>query len=109
MGCTPYLEGPYKGNNDVAKAPNNPYDIDQSTSQEKVLEQISKWVLKEVRINCWIRYHKVPFWGFVVGNATLKIVGISELSDKSYRQSSRCWKDIREDIGKEEENLPVTE
>ena len=42
-------------------------------------EEISKWVIEEVRGIFWIRDNEVPFWGVVVGNAQLKVVGISGL------------------------------
>ena len=73
------LQGPSKINNDGAKAPDDPYYIDQMVFQENGWEEISKWVIGEVRGTCCIRSPGVPFWGFVVVNSQLNVVGISVL------------------------------
>ena len=73
------LKGTSERNNGRAKATDNLYDIDQRIIQEQVWEEISKWVIEEVRGIFWIRDNEVPFWGVVVGNAQLKVVGISGL------------------------------
>ena len=94
------LKGDYEGNNDEAKATDNPYEINQSIGQEKEWEEKTTWVLGEVRGTCWIRAHGVPCWGVVVINAQLVVVGISGLLVKSARQDERWWTDLREMIGK---------
>ena len=42
----------------------------------------------------------------MVGNAQLKVVGISGFSVKWTRQARRFWKDLREKIGKGEYKIP---
>ena len=61
-----------------------------------------KWVIGEVMGTCWIRDNEIPFWGFMVRNAQLKVVVISGLSFNWYRKARRWRPELRDKIGKEE-------
>ena len=51
---------------------------------------------------CWIRDNEIPFWGFMVRNAQLKVVVISGLSFNWDRKARRWRPELRDKIGKEE-------
>ena len=73
------LKGTFETNNDRDKAPVDQDDTEKRIAQEQGCGEISKWVIGEVRGTCCIRSPGVPFWGFVVVNSQLNVVGISVL------------------------------